>query len=68
MTLQQIENLLDEQKRLVVERLRGQSYYYNKESTDGSLKTLPIDEQRFLEVGMAAKYPDDVNVLRRYVK
>jgi len=68
LTLQQIERLLDEQKELTISVLLGCSSRYNKESTDSHYKTLPIDEERFKEQGMTAKYPKDIEVLKRYIK
>ena len=67
-TLEQVLRLLDEQKRIVVEELRGRSAYYNKESTEGHHKTLPIDEQKFSEVGLLARYPNDIITLKRYLQ
>lgn len=66
-TLHQLENLLNEQKRLVVEKLSGHTYSYNKESTEGHLKDLPIDKDKFSEIGMSSRFPEDFNTLRRYV-
>jgi hypothetical protein len=67
-TLAQLETLLNEQKGLVIERLKGQSYTYNKESTESHLKDLPIDMDKFYELGMSSKFPEDFNTLRRYIK
>lgn len=68
MTIRQLEILLDEQKRLVIDCLAGQSANYNTESTAGSYKSLPIDREKFKEAGMAARYPDDLRVLKQYIK
>ena len=51
-----------------IEKLRGENYLYNKESTEGQSKSLPIDEEKFKKSGMGAKYPNDYNVLVRYLK
>ena len=67
-TVQQLENLLNEQKRLVVEKLLGQTGYYNSESDAGNYRTLPIDKDKFTEVGLSARMPNDVDVLKRYVR
>jgi len=67
MTLKQLEALLDEQKRLTIEKCLGHNYFYNKESTEGQLKSLPIDENKFKEQGMQAKYPNDYEVLKKYI-
>jgi len=67
MTLTQLQGLLDQQKDIVVEKLRGRSGYYNKESTEGTQKTLSIDGDKFREVGGESGYPDDYNVLTRYL-
>jgi|WetSurMetagenome_2_1015567.scaffolds.fasta_scaffold1042832_1 hypothetical protein len=67
MTLEQLESLLNEQKRITVEKCLGHNYYYNKESTDGHAKSLPIDEDKFKKQGMEAKYPNDFEVLKKYL-
>ena len=66
MTLEDLRYLLDQQKRLTIERLRGDSYLYNKESTAGSFISLPINEEKMLEVGLKSKYPNDYEVLKKY--
>ena len=68
MTVSELENLLHEQKRLTVEKCLSHNYIYNKESTEGHAKSLPIDEQKFKEWGMKASYPNDFNVLKKFVK
>lgn len=67
-TVQQLEQLLNEQKRLVVEKLLGQPGYYNSESDAGTIRSLPINKDKFTEVGMSAKLPNDVDVLKRYIR
>jgi len=67
-TLDQLRSLLNQQKALVVERLRSSSSYYNKESTEGHCKSLPIDEGKFEEQGLSSKYPEDFNTLVKYLK
>jgi hypothetical protein len=67
-TIDQLENLLMEQKRIVVEKLLDRTGYYNTESDSGNYRTLPIDKEKFLEVGMSARLPDDINILKRYIK
>ena len=66
-TIQQLEYLLNQQKEIVIEKLRGCSYLYNKESTDSNAKSLPIDEAKFKNEGLKAAYPTDFNVLKRHV-
>lgn len=68
MTIEELERMLYEQKRITVEKCLSHNYIYNKESTDGHSKSLPIDEDKFKENGMSAKYPNDFEVLKRYVK
>lgn len=68
LTLDQLGILLDEQKDIVIEKLRGQSGYYNKESDDGNYRTMNIDEEKFKQVGREARYPSDYNVLKKYIK
>ncbi len=67
-TLEQLERLLNEQKNNVIERLSGHTYAYNKESTEGHYKDLPIDKEKFFEIGMKAEYPSDYETLKRYVR
>lgn len=67
-TIQQLEILLNDQKRIVIERLLNGTGYYNTESTAGVYKTLPIDKEKFTEQGLKASYPDEFNVLKKYVK
>lgn len=68
MTVQELESLLHEQKRITVEKCLSHNYIYNKESADGCAKSLPIDEEKFKEWGMKANYPNDFNVLKKFVK
>lgn len=67
-TLDQLRWLFNQQKSLVIERLLSSTYAYNKESTEGHSKSLPIDAGKFEEIGLSAKYPDDMNVLTKYLK
>lgn len=66
-TLQQLENLLTEQKKITIERCMSHSYCYNTESTEGNLKTLPIDKDKFIENGLKASYPKDFEILKKYI-
>jgi energy-converting hydrogenase A subunit M len=67
-TIAQLKALLDEQKMITIAKCLSHSYYYNKESTEGVSKSLPIDEDKFREQGMQSKYPKDFEVLDRYIK
>jgi hypothetical protein len=67
MTVRQLEILLDDQKRLVVEALRNTSYY-NTENTDSHSKTIDnIDKEKFKELGMKARYPDELSIIKKYL-
>jgi len=68
MTLEELQSILDQQIELVIEKLIHGSYIYNKESDDGSYKSLPIDEGKFKQIGRESKYPNDYNVLIKYLK
>lgn len=68
LTIEDLERLLNEQKRIVIEKLSGHTYYYNNESTESVAKDLPINKTKFSEVGMQAKFPSDFETLKRYVK
>jgi hypothetical protein len=66
-TVKQLESLLFEQKIKVIEKLLGQTGYYNSESDAGNYRSLPIDKDKFKETGLAASFPEDLNVLKKYV-
>lgn len=65
-SIEQLEYLLSEQKKLTIERLLSSTSYYNSENTIGVSKSLPIDEEKFKELGMRARVPNDIEILRRY--
>ena len=65
-TIEQIESLLREQKKLVIEKLLNSTSYYNSENTESSLKSLPIDKNKFTELGEKADYPKDIKILKSY--
>ncbi len=67
MTINSLKNLLDQQKTLTIERLLGHNYLYNSESTDGHSKSLPIDKEKFMEVGHKAPYPPEYITLDKYL-
>ncbi len=67
MTLEQLRHLLDEQKQLTIDRLRSDSYLYNKDSTTGQSISLDIDKEKMQEVGMRARYPDTYQTLKAYL-
>lgn len=66
--INQLEDLLRKQKELVVENLLNRSGYYNLETTAGVYKMLPIDKEKMRECGMSTKFPDDFNILKKYIK
>lgn len=68
LTLNQLEDLLYQQKKNVIEKLLGSSYYYNANNTPGHLNSLPINEEKFKEIGYQATYPNDFYVLKKYIK
>lgn len=66
-TIEQLESLLFEQKKLVAEKLLGMTYYYNSESTDGCSKSIGnIDSYKFKEVAFSSSLPDEFNILKKY--
>lgn len=67
-TLEQLEKLLIEQKRIVIEKLSGRTGYWNADSTEGNYKTVNINMEKFRQQGMSADYPNDFNVLKSYLK
>lgn len=68
MTVAQLQALLDEQKRLVIQQLGSNTHIYNAETTDGSYKSFNIDKAKFTEQGIAARYPEHFEVLKRYIE
>ncbi len=67
MTLDQLQELLTEQKRLVVDRLEHNTYQYNAESTDDHSKSLKIDREKMQKIGMEARFPDAFLTLKAYL-
>ena len=68
LTLEQLKHLLVQQKDILIEHLACNTAHYNSESGDGRIYTLPIDKEKFREVGMKSKFPNDFNVLTKYLK
>lgn len=48
----------------MIQRYGSDGYYH----LDGCLKPLSIDENKFKESGMKANYPNDFEVLKKYIK
>lgn len=67
-TLQDLEIMLNRQKQIVVETLSDHTGYWNADSTEGAMKTVNINKDRFSERGMNSRYPEDFNVLKKYLK
>jgi hypothetical protein len=67
LTIHQLEALLNEQKSITIEKFMEHSYNYNLESTEGNLKTLPIDKDKFTQQGMKARFPNDFEILKKYI-
>lgn len=65
-TIEELELLLKQQKEKVIDSLMSSTYMYNTESTEGNLKSLPIDKEKMREVGMEASYPRDFKILKRH--
>lgn len=66
-TLRQLEILLNEQKEKVIEHLAGNTYLYNPESTNGSIKSIEIDREKFRAVGLKAQFPVDFQILKQFI-
>lgn len=66
-TLEKLQDLLDQQKALVTEKLLGQTGYYNADSDEGNYRTLNIDDDKFKKLSREANYPDDYNILKKYL-
>lgn len=67
-TIRDLEIMLDEQKKKVIDRLLNQTYSFNLESTESTFKPLLIDKEKFTEIGMKSAYPDDFNILKKHIK
>lgn len=67
-TITQLEYLLDQQKEITIERCMQNTSFYNSESTEGHMKSLPIDKEKFVKNGLTANYPHDFTVLKKYIK
>ncbi len=66
-TMQELENMLHDQKRLVIERLSSNTHLFNTESTAVAAKPLPLDKERFSIEGFKTAYPNEFNTLKKYV-
>ncbi len=67
-TIEQLESMLCQQKKLVIDKLVGQSSQYNSTNTDGTISPLPIDETKFNQCGLGARFPDEFVTLKKYVR
>ena len=67
-TIYELEALLNEQKKIVIENLVSASSYYNSTNTSGSVSSLPIDKEKFYSLGMKSRFPNEFNVLQKYLK
>lgn len=65
-SIEQIEWLLAEQRKNVIEKLLNSTSYYNSESTDSHSKALTIDKDKFREIGDRAELPKDIQILKNY--
>lgn len=68
LTIKELESMLTEQKLIMIERLAGGSGYYNTETTEGYHIPLTIDKEKFKEQGLTARFPNEFNVLKKYIK
>jgi len=66
-TIKQLGTLLNQQKHKTIDALLSQTSVYNPESTHGHLKSLKIDKEKFEDVGMRASFPNDYEVLLKYI-
>ena len=67
-SLEDLENMLRQQKSIVIDRLLDTSCMYNKDIKPGQSEFLPIDKEKFKEIGCKSSYPEHFNVLKRYIK
>lgn len=67
-TLEQLRELLIEQRSLTIEKLLYNSSSYNNESTIGDYVSLPINEDEFKKIGNSTSFPNDFIILSKYMK
>lgn len=67
LTIEELEFLLDEQRKLTIEKCMSNTSYYNAKSTDGQSFTLDIDADKFRKNGMETRYPEDFRILKKYL-
>lgn len=67
-TIEQLESLLNEQKRLVAERLINSSTEWNAENTPGHVESLrsKINENSFMQIAQHTSLPNDLLILKKY--
>jgi hypothetical protein len=66
-TLEQIESLLNQQKKIVIDALLNRTSSYNSLNTEGRMSTIDnIDKEKFTKTGMETDFPKDILVLRKY--
>lgn len=65
-SLEQLEDLLLEQKRNVINNLMNSTSYYNDKNSNGDTIPIVFNKEKFKEVGMAAELPKDFITLVKY--
>lgn len=66
-TLEQLQDLLQQQKDIVIDKLLNTSSYWNGENTPGHMKSINIETSKFIETGRRTPFPNDVEVLKKYL-
>lgn len=67
LTIEQLEKLLIQQKENVIENLAHNTTSYNSENTASNVACLPIDKDKFRNLGLKSRFPNDFDVLKRYL-
>ena len=66
-SISDLERMLKEQRRIMIERCMSNSSFYNKEGTESHSFSLKIDKDKFLENGEKAAYPQEFLTLKKYL-
>lgn len=66
-SIDDLERLLRMQKESVIKKLNQHTYYWNADSIEGKLIPVNINLDKFKEQGMSAEYPQEFEVLKKYL-
>jgi hypothetical protein len=67
-TLEDLERMLNRQKEIVIEKLSDHTSYWNGDSTESHYRSVNINKEKFSKQGMTSRFPEDFNVLKKYIR